>query len=423
MIDKIILKNFQSHAYSEVDFSEGINSIVGESDNGKTAIIRALTWVWKNRPTGNEQASHWATRVDKNGNIQLTDEWSVTVVFSEGKYVTRRKDEKGFNGYEIGSFDGGCFLPEETFDKVGVSVPDRVTALFNMEDVNVQNQHDSMFLLSDSGQDVARFFNRLIKLDVGDTALSLAESKKRAAKKEKDSIEKDITELTESINKLEWVDEAMNLVERLELTEQKIETTNNQVHSIEELILNMESVEKKCIEPDYIEPAEMALERISVLDDKIQALDDQIYNITVVSADIWDLHKSITDSQWLYEAEEIIEKIDSLNIGIGKNQEELLQLGNTLDAITAAAAGLKESDYFDEASLIIERIDSIDDAAVSISEEIDGLDTMIIKLQSCEKKITESESRLKKYESEMPETCPLCNSPLKGGSHEIFGDC
>ena len=44
-IKKIILQNFQSHKYSIVELDEQLNVIVGPSDSGKSAIIRALKWV------------------------------------------------------------------------------------------------------------------------------------------------------------------------------------------------------------------------------------------------------------------------------------------------------------------------------------------------------------------------------------------
>jgi ABC-type transporter Mla maintaining outer membrane lipid asymmetry ATPase subunit MlaF len=51
-IKKLIIENFQSHKYTEVDFSEGFNIIFGPSDYGKSAIIRALRWVLYNEPGG-----------------------------------------------------------------------------------------------------------------------------------------------------------------------------------------------------------------------------------------------------------------------------------------------------------------------------------------------------------------------------------
>ena len=38
-IEKVILENFQSHKYTVLDFTKGLNSIVGPTDSGKTAIF------------------------------------------------------------------------------------------------------------------------------------------------------------------------------------------------------------------------------------------------------------------------------------------------------------------------------------------------------------------------------------------------
>ena len=42
MIKKISIKNIQSYRETELELSKGINAIVGSSNNGKTAILRAL---------------------------------------------------------------------------------------------------------------------------------------------------------------------------------------------------------------------------------------------------------------------------------------------------------------------------------------------------------------------------------------------
>ena len=51
-ITKLTLENFQSHKYTVINFDEGLNSIVGATDSGKTAIFRALKWALYNDPSG-----------------------------------------------------------------------------------------------------------------------------------------------------------------------------------------------------------------------------------------------------------------------------------------------------------------------------------------------------------------------------------
>ena len=59
MIQSVHIQNFQSHKNSTLEFSPGVNIIVGTSDSGKTAIIRALRWVVWNRPSGDSLRSTW----------------------------------------------------------------------------------------------------------------------------------------------------------------------------------------------------------------------------------------------------------------------------------------------------------------------------------------------------------------------------
>lgn len=51
-ISRIEIVNFQSHSYTDLYLSDGVNVIVGPSDSGKTAIIRAIKWVLFNEPSG-----------------------------------------------------------------------------------------------------------------------------------------------------------------------------------------------------------------------------------------------------------------------------------------------------------------------------------------------------------------------------------
>ncbi len=52
MIKSAKLINFQSHIDSLLEFHSGVNSITGQSDSGKSSILRAINWVIHNKPSG-----------------------------------------------------------------------------------------------------------------------------------------------------------------------------------------------------------------------------------------------------------------------------------------------------------------------------------------------------------------------------------
>ena len=84
MIKSIHLKNFQSHKDTLIEFDQGVNVIVGQSDVGKSAILRAIAWVCTNKPSGDEFISSWA---DSTSIKIKTD--NCTVIREKGKGVNQ----------------------------------------------------------------------------------------------------------------------------------------------------------------------------------------------------------------------------------------------------------------------------------------------------------------------------------------------
>ena len=60
MIEELHLKNCQSHKDSILKFSPGLNIITGDTDSGKSAIIRGLDKICYNSMTSKELISHWS---------------------------------------------------------------------------------------------------------------------------------------------------------------------------------------------------------------------------------------------------------------------------------------------------------------------------------------------------------------------------
>ena len=128
MINKLRLSNFQAHKSSELEFCPGVNAITGESDEGKTSIIRALYWASQNKPSGGDFISDFSKR----------GECSSTIVV-DGDEITRFKN-KTKNEYIVNG---------QAFKALGKSgVPDEVRNTLQLSELNFQNQMDSPFLLS-----------------------------------------------------------------------------------------------------------------------------------------------------------------------------------------------------------------------------------------------------------------------------------
>ena len=160
MLRSLTIKNFQSHKLTNLDFSPRVNVIIGKSRAGKTSLLRAIRKILENRPiTGIER---WVHGQDPKGTISIALETTDNHnVIWEGPNPQR---------YIV---DG------EALTGFGQSVPSRVSEILNLGEINIQSQHDRPYLLFDSPGEVARTLNRVVNLDVIDTALSNAAALQR----------------------------------------------------------------------------------------------------------------------------------------------------------------------------------------------------------------------------------------------------
>lgn len=146
MLQSVTLKNFQSHKNSKLNFDKGVNVIVGTSDSGKSAILRALnSCIYGELPTTYRTYN--------------SDETEVSIVVSD-KTVTRRRGDKT-NEYQVNN---------SFYKALNRTVPEDIVNLFNMNDINIQYQLDGPFLLSETPGEVAKRLNKTVNLDIIDSS-------------------------------------------------------------------------------------------------------------------------------------------------------------------------------------------------------------------------------------------------------------
>ncbi len=285
MITKIEINNFQSHKNTVLDFDKGVNVICGESDNGKSAVIRAIRWVVENYPQGTD-------KINSTWNDDFKEALSVKL-YTEKGYVERIRDKKR-NGYNI------CKNGEKeiVFDAIGKGVPKEVTDFLNVSDVNFQFQLDPPYLLSKTPGQASEYLNEIVHLDSIDKIMSIADSDKRQLSSEQKTVESDIKKLEENLKNYEWVDEADKLCTRT----RKLQ---DMVHECDGQVLNLNS---------YIEQ----YENLSVVDlSEHNKLIKQIEDITI--PDYSELENSINSYENctvvdLSEHNKLINDIDSIII-------------------------------------------------------------------------------------------------------------
>jgi len=349
MIDKLKLINFQSHKDSTLKFHKGVNIIVGESDSGKSSILRGLKLAIYNEPNGDSYRSNWGggTSVELEVN---------------NKIITRTKTNSK-NLYELSDFD-------EPFAAFGQTVPDEIKEVLNMDEINLQQQLDAPFLISETSGKVALHFNKIAKLDKIDRAQSKVQKEINTINLELKHRQKELEikqdKLKEfpNLNKLE---RSLVKIENLETTKQEKE---NQIETLNRLCNQITGIEQE------INLCEKEVESESSINIILK-----LYN-----------EKTVKNNNWL-NLHNIILKNDKIQDKLNKYQnkikaeasiDELLKLYKNKQKVTISGSKLKK---------------------------------LYINSNQINKELTSKEIELKRlekeYKKDFPEVCPLCNSKIK----------
>jgi len=229
MIQSLQIINFQSHKDTKLEFHEGVNIIVGPSDSGKTAIIRALRWAIWNRPGGNGMRSNWGG-----------DTWSI-ITLDDNSRVSRGKAEK-----EMYEYKG------KLYEAFRTEVPEDIVKGLNITDINLQRQLDSPFLLSDSPGEVAQHFNKVARLDKIDSATNNINSQIRKLESGIKYNESQRDVKIEELDKFEHLEKFEIEVEVLEKLEEEYINLLRSETKLETLIENVKDKEAEIKEVSQI---------------------------------------------------------------------------------------------------------------------------------------------------------------------------
>ena len=138
MFTRIILNDFQCHKYLDLAL-ERITTLVGTSDAGKSACVRAIDWAVFNRGT----ASTLVRRNSDNASVIIEVDGHSVERFSKG------------NGYRL---DGILF------SSINKTIPAEVTNIFRMSEDNIQRQHDHLYWFTANGSTLTSNLNTIVDL-------------------------------------------------------------------------------------------------------------------------------------------------------------------------------------------------------------------------------------------------------------------
>lgn len=314
-IEYIEIKNFQSHSHTKLEFDEGVNVIIGPSDSGKTAVIRAMKWIFFNEPSG--------TDIIKKGETLA----KVTLKFNNGYKIIRGRD-KSKNYYEIISeddevqrFEGfGLNVPQEVVDITGINKIDLGNTKMSL---NISEQLESPFLITDSPSIKANALGKLAGVDIIDKALGNLSKDIHEINSDRKSIEKEIKNQEILLENFKYLDDEKNKIERLE-------NIFNQVDEYKSKINLLTSLEKK-----YNNNLQKSNEIVKYLE-KFKNLNELfiLYDKMMIKENNLKIYSNLnnrflyTDSK-IKELKSLLKKVDTEKIS--NIYSEVIEINNNLE--------------------------------------------------------------------------------------------
>jgi chromosome segregation ATPase len=237
-IKRIILKNFQSYKDQEIILKPGLNLILGSSDSGKSAIMRAISFVFYNNPR--------SKTLIHTGEVET----SVIIEFDDGVAVTRILGER--NAYEYKLPDG----THKYLDRIDKSVPDEIKTLLGNppEDdfngfISYADQFSKMFLVDLSPTDLPRSLSNLAGIEIlEETAKELMSSYKQIEKQIKID-DKRLKSLSEERVLYNCLDTFKPLFDKANEYLSEISGLESEIIELTEFIDGVDlNVDEKCVE-------------------------------------------------------------------------------------------------------------------------------------------------------------------------------
>ena len=355
MIKSIEINNFLSHKKTYLELSSGLNIIVGPTDSGKSAIIRALKWLVWNRPVGDSYRSSWGgdTRVG---------------IIVDNVCVTRVKSDKE-NQYFVGDIESEDYLE---FNAIKTDVPEEIRKALNLNEINLQTQFESHFLLSKSAGEVASHFNKVAHLDRIDVGLFNVQKWLRKVQDSIKSSEEQIKELHTELAEFDNIQEIEDKIYAIECID----------------IIQKELVDKKAKGVELI----IDLTNVNVEIDNLSELvgaEDIVLDLLIT------IDKVRLISIQMYELADLIEKIEIANMLI-EEIEDIVVMEVDVDILL-----------------------EIEKEEIRLESTFDEINDLMYNINYVEGKIESTEEELKYLEKEFHEylgsgkICPLCGSVLK----------
>ncbi|MHA2012741.1 MAG: AAA family ATPase [Candidatus Helarchaeota archaeon] len=357
-IKSVHLKNWQKHSDLFVTFDDNLNIITGVTDSGKTALYRALEWVF-----------NFSNISENDYRKEGTKETSVKIELDNGFFVERIRSNS-INRYVLYGKD----VENQLFDSFGKQTPEEIATVLGINTVDIENEHLNLnfanqdeinFLLDSNYSDTfkAQLFNKLTGNEILDKVFKelnreslrinreLKENENLLEKQKNNilSVSKEYKNIKEKLNKINKIyNKIKEDIEIYEELKKLSECLNKNTENYNEI--NKKSQSIKIISEEKIKSLKNKANNLIILKELNNRLDDidgklKQINFTkqkCIEVDFEKLRKQANNFENLLnyrikldkinlESKETLQKIKHLNEIIVSNEKELKEIWKEID--------------------------------------------------------------------------------------------
>ena len=359
MITYLRLNNFMCYeGEHEIDFTEGVNVIVGPNDKGKSTILAALSWITFGKPTGDSIESWDSKERDTWAEVEFSDQT-----------IIRRSRVKGINSYTILKNK-----KKQEFKAIGANVPQEVANILRLSEINFQGQANNLYPLQLTPNELGNAINKSCSLgDIHETVGRL-KSGLTKEKNEKERAQKALNEAKEQLEKLAWVPMIGGKLSAAEEQQKEINHLNSKIQF-----------------------AKQESESITELKNKIEKISKFVKKADELRKAARNEKKALVNKELdLMKVSEILFLINE-----GEKQKQRAKRIIKIEKKTA------------EASEIFIQIDEIEKRISNTIENIKNMRAESVNIERSKLSLDHHIDQIKIIRNSLPPVCPLCGERRK----------
>lgn len=325
-LKRLFVQNFQSHRKTDLNLHSGINVIFGESNHGKTALLRAFQWVCTNRPLGFRFHSWFAGKKDETKVIIQTDHNTIMRTRHE-----RRKSIYDVDGHKLKGFDK--------------NVPEEVTKALNMSELNVQPQLEPFFLITSSPSEITKTINRITRIEKTDDWIKQLTSRINTCRAEKRVLQSELEVVEQGLEELENLPQIEKRIERAERKVQMIKHLNRERYSLLEFLEKHQAISTILKEVEkFLRSKEKFIraEKLSERQKELKKESEQLQQYLVLQKDSKRKYSKLEERKAFVEwARKVLKEIEFIENYLSKRQDLLSIVQRNEEESSAALLSIR----------------------------------------------------------------------------------